>query len=177
MKKLIFVFILAFAVGLFAADTDRYYQGTVTKTETATTVEYKWVVTIGADSSDQLHSPPLRIVDSNNAGFIRAVVSAASDVNVYYHYGYGNNWIATVTATNLDATSSTAKYDPLTTAYSFRCAEWVVLEIDGGGITCNAGEVVTIIATYVKDELFLQNGQPDNVGMVKNSNDSDWVNP
>lgn len=177
MFKKISLFLLVFTLIAFAANTDRYYQGSVTKAETETEVIYTWTVTIGADSSDQLHSQPLEISDCNNAGFIRAVVNAVSDVNVYYHFGLGKTWFTTVTATNLDATSSTAKYDPLTTTASFRCAQYVVFEIDGGSTAANAGEVVTLTAVFVKDEYYLKNGQAVDVGKIVTNRPSGWTNP
>ncbi len=174
MKRLIFFLVLIFAVSLFAANTDRYYQGAVVKTESATEVIYTWTVTIGADSSDQLHSPPLKIADCNNAGTIRAVVNAASDVNVFYHYGSGYDWYAVVTATNLDATSTTAKYDPLTTALAFRCANYLVIETDSGSNATATGEIITITAVFDKD---FEDANFTDVGFVVPNNESGWVNP
>lgn len=176
MKKFI-VLLLLMAIPLFAANTDRFYQGTVTVTETASKVVYKWVVTI-VDSSDQYHSPPLFIGDCNYSMKASAIVSAASDINVYYNFGTGKIWWARVTASNLDTVSSSYKYDTQTVSlYSMSRANYVVLEIDGGGTAANTGEVVTIEASFLKNYFYTQGDDFRRIGRVVRQNVSGWVNP
>lgn len=170
----------------FAANTDRYYQGTVTPVDIGyTQVGYQWSVTIGADSSDQLHSDAMFIGDCNSAdGMVVAIVSAVSDVNVFYHYSIdGVTWFTTVTVSGLDATSSTAKQDTIgyqagANDIAFSAANWLIVEIDGGSTACNSAEVVTITFAFTKDLSYAKpNGERIVVQSVKTAKPSAWTNP
>lgn len=181
MKKfLVLFFILAFASLIYAANTDVYNVGTkinlntepqTTLTnaanacasyETATSITYIFKSTVTTDSSNQRHSLPFFIADCNDVdAYCRAIVSAASDVNVYYHFSYDDRktWYQ-VTPATLDATSNTAKGDTLgieagvNDAAGLHTGLWLIVEIDGGGTTCNLGEVVTWTAEFTKDAYF-----------------------
>ena len=68
MKRFLsLILVLALSVGLFAANTDRYNIGTVTVTETFSSINYEWNLTFLAayDSTDRLHSPAMLIADGN----------------------------------------------------------------------------------------------------------------
>lgn len=183
IKFLVVALLLSFAIA-FSANTDRFYQGTVTVEETYNLVVYTWVYTIPADSTDQMHSPAMFIGDCNGAyGYAGSEVSAASDVNLFWHFGQGDIWYSRVTPAGLDASTNSAKYDTIgvttgTDDLSFNMARYLIIEADGGGSTADPGEIVTVSLSFVKVNNFMDSvGRMVEIGRVIKSKPYNWVNP
>ena len=186
MKKLI-VFIILLGVLLisilYAASTDVRYASTKVDMflfpskvaaldnatgyhETATTITYLFKAT-WADSTDQYHSRAMLIADCNDVdAYTTAIVSAASDVNIVYHFSYDNRntWTSTTPA-GYDALSNTAVTDTIgieeaiDDADGFHMGIWLVVEMADGSTALNDDEVCTWIGTFQKDNVnTLSNG-------------------
>lgn len=126
--------------------------------ETATTITYIYKAT-WIDSSNHLHSKPFLIAGCNdNDAYLRAIVSAASDVNPIFHYSYDNRntWV-TETPADLDALSSTAVGDTLgmvdlaDTPATFHSGVWMVIELTDGSTALNDDEYCTVVISLRKD--------------------------
>lgn len=176
--KLFFIVVLALLVSAFAiplgaddvfnrgqvvdlttdnADIDDY-DNCVAYYETATTLTYIFKAT-WVDSSNHLHSKPFFIGGCNdNDAYVRAVVNAASDVNVVYHYSYDNRqtWVSETPA-DLDATSNTAKGDTIgivdlvDSPETFHSGVWMIVEFQDGSTNLNDDEYCTWVASFRKD--------------------------
>jgi len=137
------LFAILILVGpVFSADV--YNVGTLTKSETATQVTYRWDLTVPAlgDSAGSWHSPPMLIADCNSAdGYTYAVGTAGAgteDVNLIYHLSLDNarNYWTTVTPADYDALGGTAVvdtigYEEAADSAIFSVAQWLVVEYDG----------------------------------------------
>ena len=177
MKRFLFlVVILLVSLSVTGYSADLFNQGTIVNLatesdgdlstysnvsgyyETETSVTYLFKAT-WVDSSDHYHSKPFFIGDCNNAdAYVRAIVSAASDVNPIYHFSYDNrNTWTVVTPATLDALSSTAVGDTLgmeagtNDLTGFHTGVWMVVELADGSTALNDGEVCTWVATFTKD--------------------------
>jgi len=126
--------------------------------ETATTITYIYKAT-WVDSSDHLHSKPFLIAGCNdNDAYLRAIVSAASDVNPIFHYSYDNRntWVSETPA-DLDALSSTAVGDTLgcvetaDTPATFHSGIWMVIELSDGSTALEDDEYCTVVISLRKD--------------------------
>lgn len=181
----IFIVLFLLVGSLFAANTDRYYQGTVAIGETYSSLVYTWTVTLVQDSTDQLHSPAMLIADANdNYGLATCIVSAASDVNVIWHYSSdGVTWYTAVTPAGLDASTNSAKQDTIgyqsgAADYSFAVGRWLIVEIDGGSNAANLGEIVTVQVALRKDKYSIDgNGDMKKLGLVYSSKPARFTNP
>lgn len=186
MKKLNFIFIvlLLFAVVSFGANTDRFYQGTVTENTVGFTQPgYTWVVTLVQDSTDQLHSPAIFIGDMNSTdGYVTAITSAASDINVIYHCSAdGVTWYTAVTPADFDALSNSTVQDTIgieegTDDIAFHIANWLIIEVDGGSSAANLGETVTLTLAFNIDFTLTGQYKPD-VTEVRTKRSTGWTNP
>jgi len=145
MKFLIILFVLMLInLPLMAYNDNHYNSGTVTKSESATQVTYKWTLTVPAlgDSIGSWHSPALFIADCNSAdGVVYAVGTAGSgteDHNIIYHFSLDNardTW-ATTTPHTLDQLGGTAVLDTIgyeqgANDMKFSLTRWLVVEYDG----------------------------------------------
>ena len=177
MKKLIALLII-FLFPLFIYGTDYYNVGTQINMvqdadgvgdatnatgyyETSTSIIYTFKAT-WVDSTDDLHSKPMFIADCNDVdAYCSAYVSAASNVNIIYHFSYDNrNTWTTTTPLDLDALSSSVVGDTLGVeetiddADGFHTGVWLVVEFTDGGTTLNDGEVCIWQASFQKDDEF-----------------------
>ena len=185
VKRFSFLLIILFLVAsVFAANTDRFYQGTVTIEESFTSVTYKWVYTVPAEATDQMHSPAIFIGDMNDAdGMVTTLVDAASDINIVYYFGTGPSWYTAVTPADLDAISNSTVTDTIgievgTTSYAFDMGTWLIIQADGGSAACTAGETVIIVITLRKDKYFIDSsGRMVDCGKVRTRRSYGWTNP
>jgi hypothetical protein len=189
VKRFNFVLVALFLIVALAysANTDRFYQGTVTDPvyETYTQVTYRWVYTVPTVATDQMHSPAIFIGDMNdNDGMVAALVNAASDVNFIYHFsGDGTTWFTAVTPADLDATSSTTVVDTIgteagATDNAFRNANWLIIEADYGSAACEATEIVEIQISLRKDKYFIDSsGRMVTCAEVRTKRSLGWTNP
>jgi len=172
LSVLVILLVGLMAIQSFGA-TD-LFNNDVTIDETFSTVVVKYTFTF-ADSSDKYHSKPIFIADCNDAdAYVSAVQSATGDANVIYHFSQTDNiqsetgvW-TTSTPADLDATSSTAKFDTLgieegANVIEFHSARWLVIEVLGGSTTNADGNVFTMYLVFTKDHYFINNGQPVDV--------------
>jgi len=177
------------------ANTDLYNQGTIinlreTETltahgiatayyETSEQVEIVFKVT-WADSSDQYHSRPFYIGDVNvSDAYCRAIVSAASDVNIFYHFSYDNcnTWV-TITPANFDTLSNTSVADTIgievgvNDQIGFHSSVWMIVEFADGGTALNDDEVCTWKATFSKDGVSMAGYSEPYVQRVKRTSNT-----
>jgi len=158
---------LLFAILILASPVlpaDVFNVGTLTKSETATQVTYRWDLTVPAlgDSAGSWHSPPMFIADCNSVdGYCYAVGTAGAgteDVNLLYHFSYDNSrnlWFGAVTPHNFDALGGTAVHDTVgieSTANvgAFHNGIWWVVEYDGQA-TNESNRAFVFVATFTKD--------------------------
>jgi len=151
--------------------------------EDATGVTYVWRYTF-IDSSNDVFSPAMKIAGLNSTdGYVAVVSSATGDVNPLFHYSPDDRtvWYTTVTPVDLDATSSTTKYDTLghnenTDDLAFHNARWLVVELHYGGATNAPGNIYTVTVRVNKSvgDAFNANGTPRVYGAIALSN---RVNP
>jgi len=177
MNKLLFVLmaVVILSYNPYAANTDNYNRGTIVDLsrvstlsayanavgyyEKADQVQYTVKFTVTDDSSDQQHSKPFFIGDCNAVdGYVTAIVSAASNANIIYHFSYDNcNTWTIVTPATLDALSSTAVVDTVgieatvNDLTGFHTGTWMVVEVEGGGTTFNEDETVILNFSFTKD--------------------------
>ena len=186
--------ILAFvAIPAMAANTDVYNVGTVINLKSdklssyanacayldeGDYVVYVFKSTIVSDSSNQRHSKPFYIGKCNSVdAYARGITSAASNINVIYHFSYDNrNTWTIVTPATFDALSSTAVGDTIgyedgaQEAAGFHTGIWLVVEFDGGGTEVNIGEAVTWTGVFQKDGTYVQGAWEEVAQIVNSSN-------
>ena len=161
---LLLLAILLFASPVFSYNDQHYNAGTLTKSETATQVTYKWTLTIPAlgDTIGDWHSRPMFIADCNAVdGYVYGVGTAGAgteDHNLLYHFSYDNSrnyWFGAVTPHNFDALGGTAVHDTIgieSTANvgAFHNGIWFVLEYSGQASN-ESNRAFTFVATFTKD--------------------------
>ncbi len=184
MKKFVVILMVLLVSTLFAANTDNYNRGTVVDLrsvatlssyanavayyETADQVQITVKFTITNDSSDQQHSKPFYIGDCNAVdGYVSGITSAASDVNVIYHFSYDNcNTWTTVTPATFDALSNSAVVDTVgiqatvNSITGFHTGTWMVVEIEGGSTAAEEGETVKLGFSFTKDGTYEAGSKP-----------------
>jgi hypothetical protein len=106
------------------------------------------------DSTDSQHSLPIFIgnINSNDA-YIRAWTNATADYNPVFHFSNDlTKWLA-VTASTLDATSTTVKYDTLggRVLTAFHQYSWMVVE-NGPQSGVNITDVLYIDGNFGADQ-------------------------
>ena len=197
MNKFLFILMaVMLSFGLYAANTDNYNRGTVVDLNRVNTlsayanavgyyekgdqVQYTVKFTVTDDSSDQQHSKPFFIGDCNAVdGYVSGITSAASNINVYYHFSYDNcNTWTTVTPANFDALSSTAVVDTVgveagtNDLTGFHTGTWLVVEVEGGGTEANEDETVIFNFSFTKDGTYLTGDAFVPVQRVRNTSNT-----
>jgi len=178
--KRFFILIFLMLMVTLGWSADYYNVGTVTVYETYTQIIYKWAFTFADalyDSTDSIHSPSLLIGDANDAdGYIVCKASAASDVNLLYHTSMDNNtWLLHTADGDVDAASSTAKFDTLgiyngTNDIKYHANKFLVIEADGQTGASNDNGVTWVVTVSVTKDLDDQNnGQPIKMSGYVNS--------
>lgn len=198
MKKLFFVLMamVVLSYNPYAANTDNYNRGTIVDLSRVSTlssyanavgfyvkadqVQYTVKFTVTDDSSDQQHSKPFFIGDCNAVdGYVSGVTSAASDINVFYHFSYDNcNTWTTVTPTNFDALSSSAVVDTVgveagvNDITGFHTGTWMVVEVEGGSTAAEEDETVILNFSFTKDGTYLTGDAYIPVQRVRNTSNT-----
>ena len=132
--KLIFTFVLVFLLTSFLVADDKYTTVPVIKNHLGgSTITITFAA--NTDSTGSQHSYPIFIGNVNdNDGFVKAITNAAADFNILYHFSNDlTRWLGAA-ASELDAVSTTAKYDTLgasTHSINFHKFSWMVVECDG----------------------------------------------
>ena len=183
--------LLCFAIPGFSGDI--YNQGTIIDLNQNDIADYDNVSgymdqgdyvtyvfkTTWIDSSNARHSKPFYIGEVNAVdAYCRAIMSAASDCNVIYHFSYDNRntWTA-VTPATFDALSNSAVGDTIgieagtNDLVGFHTGIWLVVEAVAGSTALNDGEVFTWVATFTKDGTFV-NGAVRRVAQVANGSNT-----
>ena len=173
MKKLLFSILLLFLLVSMGSPADVYnigkiYRGNTQKVPTTGDIvaiyeDYSHVVYVlrytWIDSSDNAHWKPLNIGNCNvSDGSISAIQSATGDANILFHFSADdrNSWRVNTTQPDLDAVSSTAKYDTL--GYNeasddliFHNNRWLVVEAASGSSTNQDDNIITIVLKFKKE--------------------------
>ena len=170
MKKLIFIALALMLFNGMATSADIFNNGRIVNGdrqgtpasgdfvctfESPTHVTYFWQFTY-VDSSDNYHSRPLYIGDSNKEdGYISFIQSTTGDANPTLHYSNDDRtrWVA-ITPTDLDAVSSTLVADTLGQIdggndLTFHAARWLVVECASGSTT-NADDNVMYVTVRLR---------------------------
>lgn len=199
LNKILLVLVIVFLVVGQAFSADIYNRGTVRDLRSTTISSYANLCgyyehgdqvsyvykTTWVDSSNARHSKAFYIGDINAAdGYVQAVMSAASDCNVIYHFSYDNRntWTA-VTPADFDALSNTAVGDTIgmeagtNDLVGFHTGVWLIIEAVAGSTALNDAEVFTWTATFTRDGTFGEGADvPRIVGSARIANTSN-TNP
>jgi hypothetical protein len=112
---------------------------------------------MAADSVGSFHSKPMFIGDLNDAdAYVTALVNAASDMNIIFHYSNDRTtWLGT-TATGLDLCTNAVRYDTLGIGdqAGFHKWQWLVIEVDGQA-GCNTTDLIKLGIQFRKDGTYV----------------------
>ncbi len=144
-------------------------------------VTYTFKNTLASDSTDTRHSRPFFIGGLNGVdAYCIGITSAASDINIIYHFSYDNRRTWTiVTPATFDALSSTAVGDTIgmeagvDDAAGFHSGIWLVVEMASGSNATNLGEVITWTARFTRKGTYVQGKYTTQAGVANGS----YTNP